>query len=134
MAFGLWGRIRAYVEEPLTEQEVDVLQLAAKNSRNRLVGRALHISEAMVKTHLVHIFGKLGVSDRTSAVTVALERGIGAIQHKRAKMQKRRAFPSPLCPFASCVKNIFSSSRFRCGAGIPRCRVSPSFAQEGLEK
>jgi len=36
----------------------------------------LHISQATVKSHLIHIFGKLGVSDRTAAVTVALQRGL----------------------------------------------------------
>ncbi|MFZ1756532.1 MAG: response regulator transcription factor [Caldilineaceae bacterium] len=76
VASRLLGRMRAPAEEQLTEREVEVLQLVAKGNSNRLVGRALHISEATVKTHLVHIFGKLNVSDRTSAVTVALERGI----------------------------------------------------------
>ena len=38
--------------------------------------KILRISEAMVKTHLLHIFAKLGVDDRTAAVTVAMERGI----------------------------------------------------------
>lgn len=76
VASRLLGRMRAPAEEQLTEREVEVLQLVAKGNSNRLVGRALHISEATVKTHLVHIYGKLGVSDRTAAVTVALERGI----------------------------------------------------------
>lgn len=76
VASRLLGRMRAPAEEQLSEREVEVLQLVAKGTSNRLVGRALHISEATVKTHLVHIFGKLGVSDRTAAVTVALERGI----------------------------------------------------------
>jgi DNA-binding NarL/FixJ family response regulator len=40
------------------------------------VATRLHVSEATVKTHLVHAFGKLGVSDRTAAVAVALERGL----------------------------------------------------------
>lgn len=76
VASRLLGRMRAPAEEQLTEREVEVLQLVAKGNSNRLVGRALHISEATVKTHLVHIYGKLGVSDRTAAVTVALERGM----------------------------------------------------------
>ena len=41
---------------------------------NREVAARLRVSEATVKTHLVHAFGKLGVSDRTAAVTAALER------------------------------------------------------------
>ena len=40
------------------------------------IHRSLAISEAMVKTHLVHVFSKLGVTDRTAAVTVAVERGL----------------------------------------------------------
>ena len=72
----LLGRMRTPVEETLTEREVEVLTLVAQGKSNRQVGRALHISEATVKTHLVHIFGKLDVSDRTAAVTVALARGI----------------------------------------------------------
>ena len=43
---------------------------------NRAIGRQLAISEATVKTHLVHVFAKLGVTDRTAAVTAALERGL----------------------------------------------------------
>ena len=54
------------------EQLDEVLQLVAKGKSNREIGRALHISTATVKTHLVRIFDKLGVTDRT----VALERGI----------------------------------------------------------
>ena len=72
----LLGRMRTPVEETLTEREVEVLTLVAQGKSTRQVGRALHISEATVKTHLVHIFGKLDVSDRTAAVTVALARGI----------------------------------------------------------
>lgn len=82
VASRLLGRMRAPAEEQLSEREVEVLQLVAKGNSNRLVGRALHISEATVKTHLVHIFGKLNVSDRTSAVTVALERGILHLEGK----------------------------------------------------
>ena len=76
------GRRRVPAQEQLSEREVEVLQLVARGTSNRLVGRALHISEATVKTHLVHIFGKLGVSDRTAAVTVALERGILRLEDK----------------------------------------------------
>ena len=62
------------VEAP-TERELEVLNLVAQGLTNRAVGRRLAISEATVKTHLVHVFGKLGVADRTAAVTVALQRG-----------------------------------------------------------
>jgi DNA-binding NarL/FixJ family response regulator len=60
----------------LTRREIEVLELVAAGQRNREIGRALHIGEATVKSHLLHIFSKLGVDDRTHAVTVALERGV----------------------------------------------------------
>ena len=53
-----------------------MLTLVARGLTNRAIGRQLAISEATVKTHLVHVFGKLGVADRTAAVTAALERGL----------------------------------------------------------
>jgi DNA-binding NarL/FixJ family response regulator len=70
------GRMRAPTEEALSTREVEVLLEVADGLSNKEVGRALHISEATVKTHLLHIFAKLGVEDRTAAVTIALERGI----------------------------------------------------------
>jgi DNA-binding NarL/FixJ family response regulator len=57
---------------PLSAREVEVLRLVAKGGTNADIGRALHISEATVKTHLLRVFGKLGVSDRTAAVTTAM--------------------------------------------------------------
>lgn len=57
-------------------RELEVLRLVARGSSNREIARDLRISEATVKTHLIHIFEKLGVADRTSAVTTALERGL----------------------------------------------------------
>jgi DNA-binding NarL/FixJ family response regulator len=59
-----------------TERELDVLGLVAQGLTNRAIARRLHVSEATVKTHLVHAFAKLGVDDRTAAVTAALERGL----------------------------------------------------------
>ena len=76
VAARLMTRMRAPAEEALSAREIEVLALVARGASNRQVGRELHISEATVKTHLIHIFDKLGVSDRTSAVTTALERGI----------------------------------------------------------
>ena len=72
----LLTRMRAPAEESLSSREIEVLQLVARGSSNKEVGQALHISTATVKTHLIHIYNKLGVADRTSAVTTALERGI----------------------------------------------------------
>ncbi|GAB3393915.1 MULTISPECIES: response regulator [Amycolatopsis] len=59
---------------PLSAREVEVLRLVAKGRTNAEIGRELHIGEATVKTHLLRVFSKLGVSDRTAAVTTALDR------------------------------------------------------------
>lgn len=76
VAARLMTRMRAPAEEALSAREIEVLARVARGASNRQVGRELHISEATVKTHLIHIFDKLGVADRTAAVTAALERGI----------------------------------------------------------
>lgn len=70
------GWMRAPAEEALSAREIEVLSLVARGRSNKEVARQLHISEATVKTHLIHIYGKLGVADRTAAVTTALRRGI----------------------------------------------------------
>ncbi|MEV0482921.1 response regulator transcription factor [Streptomyces sp. NPDC050508] len=62
--------------EPLSAREREVLVLVAKGTSNREIARELFISEATVKTHLTHLYGKLGVKDRAAAVAVAYERGI----------------------------------------------------------
>ncbi len=72
----LLGRLRGPAAVPPSERELEVLALVARGMTNRAAARALSISEATVKTHLVHVFAKLGVDDRTAAVTVALERGL----------------------------------------------------------
>lgn len=76
VAARLLGRMRTPAEETLTEREIEVLQLVARGNSNAEIGKTLHISQATVKTHLVHIFAKLDVSDRTAAVTAAVTRGI----------------------------------------------------------
>ena len=60
----------------LSSRELEVLQRVAAGESNKEVGSGLSISEATVKSHLLHIYRKLGVSDRTAAVTRALARGI----------------------------------------------------------
>ena len=60
----------------LSPRETEVLALVAQGSSNPEIARALFLSEATVKTHLLHVFEKLGVSDRTRAVTRAMELGI----------------------------------------------------------
>jgi DNA-binding NarL/FixJ family response regulator len=61
---------------PLTPREVEVLRAVSRGLSNADIGRALFIGEATVKTHLLRAFAKLGVDDRTRAVTAAMERGI----------------------------------------------------------
>ena len=70
------GRMRAPAEEALSPRELEFLQAVARGLSNKDIGRQLYVSEATVKTHLLRVFSKLGVDDRTAAVTVALERGI----------------------------------------------------------
>jgi DNA-binding NarL/FixJ family response regulator len=74
VAAKLVSRMRAPVD--LSPREIQVLRLVARGRTNAEIGRELFISEATVKTHLLRTFSKLSVSDRTAAVTTALERGI----------------------------------------------------------
>ncbi|WP_329221207.1 response regulator transcription factor [Streptomyces sp. NBC_01485] len=67
---------RTPASEPLSAREREVLALVAKGTSNREIARELFISEATVKTHLTHLYAKLGVNDRAAAVAVAYERGI----------------------------------------------------------
>jgi DNA-binding NarL/FixJ family response regulator len=62
--------------EQLTPRELEVLTLVARGLSNGEIARELFIGEATVKTHLLHVFDKLGVSDRTAAVTTAMKRGV----------------------------------------------------------
>ncbi|MFG2846456.1 response regulator [Kitasatospora sp. NPDC048296] len=72
----LVARMRQPAPAALTTREVDVLSAVADGLSNVEIGRRLVIAEATVKTHLLRIFAKLDVSDRTHAVVVALERGL----------------------------------------------------------
>lgn len=76
VATRLVTRMRAPVAESLSPREREVLSLVARGLTNAEIGRTLFISETTVKTHLLRVFGKLGVSDRTAAVTTALDRGL----------------------------------------------------------
>lgn len=62
--------------EPLTHRETEVLQCVARGASNKQIAGELGIAEPTVKAHLVHIFGKLGVDSRTSAVRAGIERGV----------------------------------------------------------
>lgn len=62
--------------DSLTVREIEVLKRIAEGDRNREIGEGLAISEETVKVHIKHIMEKLGASDRTHAVAIALRRGI----------------------------------------------------------
>jgi DNA-binding NarL/FixJ family response regulator len=76
VAARLADRLRAPTGPDLTGREVEVLALVARGMSNAEVGRELYIGEATVKTHLIRAFAKLGVDDRTAAVTEAHRRGL----------------------------------------------------------
>jgi len=75
VATRLMGQMRQPASEPLSQRELDVLGLVARGSTNREAAAQLFISEATVKTHLLHVYAKLGVNDRAAAVATAYERG-----------------------------------------------------------
>lgn len=75
VAARLMGRIRN-PEPALSAREIQLLQLLSTGLPNRTIARQLFISEATVKTHLVHIYTKLGVDNRTAAISVAAQRRI----------------------------------------------------------
>ncbi|CAN5867590.1 response regulator transcription factor [soil metagenome] len=77
----LMQRAQTPARTALSGREIEVLELVARGGSNKELARELHLSEATVKSHLIHIFDKLGVADRTAAVTVALERGILRLQN-----------------------------------------------------
>jgi DNA-binding NarL/FixJ family response regulator len=62
--------------EELSERELEVLCLMAKGAANKEISAELNIAQSTVKTHITNIFQKLGVNDRTEAVTQALKKGI----------------------------------------------------------
>lgn len=76
VAAKLMRQLRRPADAALTDRERDVLRLVARGRTNKAIATELHISEATVKTHLVHAFTKLDVDDRTSAVLTALDRGL----------------------------------------------------------
>lgn len=79
LAPGVAERLVTALRRPpaaLSGREVEVLRAVAEGKANRAIARALFISEATVKTHLVHVFEKLGVDSRTAAVAAARDRGL----------------------------------------------------------
>jgi DNA-binding NarL/FixJ family response regulator len=76
VATRLMSRVRTPAPELLSQRELEVLELVAAGTTNRDAAVRLFISEATVKTHLLHIYAKLGVPDRASAVAEAYNRGL----------------------------------------------------------
>ncbi|TDD14999.1 response regulator transcription factor [Nonomuraea diastatica] len=75
VATRLLGQVRAPAD-PLSGRELEILDLIAQGTTNREAAARLFISEATVKTHLLHIYAKLGVNDRAAAVAAAFQRGL----------------------------------------------------------
>jgi DNA-binding NarL/FixJ family response regulator len=76
VATRLMSQVRQPTREPLSHRELEVLELVANGTTNREAADRLYISEATVKTHLLHIYTKLGVNDRAAAVAEAFEQGL----------------------------------------------------------
>ncbi|OII23151.1 response regulator [Curtobacterium sp. MCBA15_013] len=79
LAPAIAGRLMARMRTPqvsLSAREIEVLELVAAGAANGEVAARLHISEATVKSHLVHVFSKLGVASRTAAVSTARSLGM----------------------------------------------------------
>lgn len=69
-------RMRVPQEQSLSSRETEILELVAAGTSNKEIAKTLWVSETTVKSHLLHAFEKLGVDDRTAAVTTALKRGL----------------------------------------------------------
>ena len=76
VATRLVSQLRTRSGDALSDRELEVLTLISQGETNRGAAARLFISEATVKTHLLHIYEKLGVGDRAAAVAVAYERGL----------------------------------------------------------
>ncbi|MFE3460684.1 response regulator [Nocardiopsis aegyptia] len=72
----LMGQVRAPARRALSDRELEVLRLVAEGASNRTAAARLFISEASIKTHLQHVYDKLGVRDRAAAVGEAYRRGL----------------------------------------------------------
>jgi DNA-binding NarL/FixJ family response regulator len=72
----LGERMHKVSPDALTSREIEVLREVANGNTNAEVAERLHIGEATVKTHLIHIYDKLAVSDRAAAVSRAYEKGV----------------------------------------------------------
>lgn len=75
VASRLMRRVHQPAPEPLSQRELEVLRLIAQGSTNREAAKQLFISEATIKTHLLHAYAKLGATDRAAAVATAFSHG-----------------------------------------------------------
>ncbi|WP_106399142.1 response regulator [Actinocorallia populi] len=75
VATRLLGRVRT-PDTPLSARELEILHLISQGNNNRETAARLFISEATVKTHILHLYAKLGVNDRAAAVAAAFQRGL----------------------------------------------------------
>ena len=75
VATPLLGQVRTPAD-PLSARELEILRLIADGATNREAAARLFISEATVKSHVLHIYAKLGVNDRAAAVATAFRRGL----------------------------------------------------------
>lgn len=82
VASRLMDQLRAPASDTLSARELEVLSLVAQGETNRGAAARLFLSEATVKTHLLHIYEKLGVGDRAAAVAAAYERGLLASRQR----------------------------------------------------
>ncbi|MGB7438528.1 MAG: response regulator transcription factor [Candidatus Acidiferrum sp.] len=77
LARGPAAKLAERVHTPaLTRRQIQILRLVTEGKTNKEVGALLNVTEGTVKVHVNHIFGKLGVANRTAAITKALQRGI----------------------------------------------------------
>jgi DNA-binding NarL/FixJ family response regulator len=76
VASRLVSQLRAPAQDTLSDRELEVLTLIAQGETNAGAAARLFISEATVKTHLLHVYAKLDVNDRAAAVAAAYERGL----------------------------------------------------------
>jgi DNA-binding NarL/FixJ family response regulator len=76
VASTLIGLVGTNGPDALSPRELEVLRLVADGATNQVAARRLLVSETTIKTHLLHIYTKLGVRDRAAAVAVAFKRGL----------------------------------------------------------
>jgi DNA-binding NarL/FixJ family response regulator len=83
VAARLMSRFRAPRAGPLSQRELEVLELVAAGATNREAAARLFITEATIKTHLLNVYAKLGVGDRAAAVAEAFNRGLLTLESRK---------------------------------------------------